>query len=142
MIYSDFEEDSDEILKEIEGKVGRKMKIFARSEGIRDFLDQLGIFEEFGVGKLPGDEAISLFNMLNLIAVEGKEPKGNFITVNPGFSDDLSFFVLVDSNFFFKVQDMLKKFGANTFFRELSVLSSSPLLPSIPTLPKTRLFSR
>jgi len=64
--------------------------------------------------------------MLNLIAVEGKELKGNFMTVNPGFSDDLSFFVLVDSSFFFKVQDMLKRiWGKHVLSRAFSVIVKS-----------------
>ncbi len=127
MIYSDFKEESDaEILEGIEKITDRKMKIFTRTENIQDFLDQLEIFEEFGVKKLPKNEAVSLFNMLNLIAVEGKELKGNFITVNPGFSDDLSFFVLVDSSFFFKVQDMLKRtWGKHVLSRAFSVIVKS-----------------
>ena len=127
MIYSDFEEEGNtDVSEEIKKITGRKVKVFTRSKDIQDFSNQLEIFEEFGVKRLSKDEAISLFNILNLIAVKGKELKGNFITVNPGFSDDMSFFVLVDSNFFFKVQDMLKRtWGKHVLSRVFGVIVKS-----------------
>ena len=114
MIYSGFNQTIEKppIFEELEKRLNLSFKVLVQKGDTSDFMDQMEIFKELGIKKMSLDEMIPLFDVLNLVSLKSKESKerGNFITINPGFSNDISFFVLIDPKSLVKLQDMIREY--------------------------------
>ena len=114
MLYSGFNQtiEKPQIFEEMEKKLGLNFKVLVQKGDVSDFMDQMEIFKELGIKRMDLEELIPLFDVLNLVSLKSKESKekGNFITINPGFSNDISFFVLIDPKALIKLQDMIREY--------------------------------
>ena len=114
MLYSGFNQTIEKppVFEEIEERLDVNFKVLVQKGDTSDFMDQMEIFKELGIKKMELEELIPLFDVLNLVSLKSKESKEkeNFITINPGFSNDISFFVLIDPKSLVKLQDLIRDY--------------------------------